>query len=408
MNNTKQNFAGPFAIMAFLLFLLGFVTWINNILIPFMEIKFDITPNQSRLVNAIFYSAYIISIPVGSLVTKVGYKMSVVIGAVITALGCAIFIPALSIGYSMILVGLFITAIGIVIIQVAANPYVIGLGSPKTSASRLTLIMAINSIAAVLAPIIGGIILDSSGDSIVVNEQLAKTMFMILASIAVGSGFLIIFLNLPELEDEEDETTTKDERKAWSYPQVILGFIAISMYMGLELGVGNFFIDYAHYNIEGTTTIDAIKILSFYPILFVVGRTIGGLFLRILTPAKVLLSNTIVGVILLITFFLTKGTEFSIWPLISQGLILSIMWPVIFDLSLKDVPASIVKHASGIICTGVIFTGLWQYVMGKVVDGATITVNGAEATNYGSAYIFFFLFYAYIIYYAAKGSQIRN
>lgn len=408
MSNTKQNYAMPFAIMAFLLFLLGFVSWINNILIPFMEIKFEITPNQAQLVNAAFFSAYIISIPVGSFVTKVGYKMSVIIGAVITALGCAIFIPALSIGYSMILVGLFITAVGIVIIQVAANPYVIGLGSPKTSASRLTLIMAVNSVAAVLAPIIGGVILDSSGDSIVVNEQLAKTLFMTLSAVAVGSAFLIIFMPLPEIESEGDGTNTKGERSPWSYPQVVLGFIAVGLYMGLELGVVNFFLDYVQYNVEEKTTIDAIKILGFYPILFVVGRTLGGLLLKVLSPSKVLLGNSIVGVLLLITFFLTKGTVFSIWPLIGQGLFFSIMWPVIFDLSLKDVPASIAKHASGIICTGIVFTGLWLFVMGKIVDGATITLNDVEVTNYGSAYTLFFFFYAYIIYYAVKGSKIRN
>lgn len=408
MNNSKQNFGVPFAIMSFLLFLLGFVSWINNILIPFMEIKFDITPSQSQLVSAAFFSAYIISIPVGNLATKVGYKMSLIIGTVITALGCSIFIPALSIGYSMILVGIFVTAVGIVIIQVAANPYVIGLGSAKTSSSRLTLVMAVNSVAAVLAPIIGSTILDSSGDSIVVNEQLAKSLFMTLSFIAVGSGFLIIFLHLPEVESDEDNFDAEKGHSAWKYPQVVLGLLTVGIYMGIELGVGNFFINYAKQNIEGTTIIDAVKILGFYPMAFVVGRTIGGLLLRVIHPTKILLGNTIICVALLITFFLTKGTEFSIWPLIGQGLFLSIMWPVIFDLSLKDVPAIIAKNASGIICTGVVFTGLWLFVMGKVVDSSTISINGAEVTNYGSAYTFFFFFYAFIIFYAVKGAKIRN
>ena len=181
MGNSKTNYTVPFSIMSFLLFLLGFVTWINNILVPFMEKQFDITPSQSQLVSAAFFSAYIISIPVGGVVKKIGYKMSVIIGSVITGIGCVIFIPALDVGYNMVLVGLFVTAIGVVVLQVAANPYVIALGTPETSASRLTLAMAINSSAAVLAPIVGRFIIESNNGEIVVYEDMAKLMFIVLA-----------------------------------------------------------------------------------------------------------------------------------------------------------------------------------------------------------------------------------
>ena len=104
--------------------------------------------------SAAFFSAYIISIPVGGVVKKIGYKKSVIIGSIITGIGCAIFIPALGVGYGMVLAGLFVTAVGVVVLQVAANPYVLALGTKESSASRLTLAMAINSSAAVLAPIV--------------------------------------------------------------------------------------------------------------------------------------------------------------------------------------------------------------------------------------------------------------
>jgi len=408
MGNSKTNYTVPFAIMSFLLFLLGFVTWINNILVPFMKIQFNITESQAQLVSAAFFGAYIISIPVGGMVKKVGYKMSVIIGSIIVAIGCAIFVPALNIGYGMVLAGLFVTAIGVVILQVAANPYVIALGTPETSSSRLTLAMAINSLAAVLAPIIGGYILDSSGDSVVVNEQLAKTLFITLSAIAVGTAALLYFMHLPDIEGDEDSSDAAKGRSAWSYPQVVLGFIAIGMYMGLEVGVGNYFLNYVEYNVAGKSMDFASKILGFYPLGFFFGRVIGAGLLKKYEPIKVLLVNSVICVALLATFFITKGSAFSIWPLIAQGLFLSIMWSVLFDLSMKDVPASAAKQASGIICTGVVFTGMWMVIMGKVVENSTMTFNGAEVTNYGSAYAFFFLFYAYIIFFALKGAKIRR
>ncbi len=408
MTNQKQNFAVPFAIMSFLLFLLGFVTWINNILVPFMKVQFSITESQAQLVSAAFFSAYIISIPVGGIVKKIGYKMSVIIGSFITGVGCAIFVPALGIGYGMVLGGLFVTAIGVVVLQVAANPYVIALGTPETSSSRLTLAMAINSMAAVLAPIIGGMILDSSGDSIQVNEALAKTMFIALAAISIGTAVILVFMNLPAIEDASEETSDKPARSAWSYPQVILGLIAIGMYMGLEVGVGNYFLNYVEYNVPGKTMAFASKILGFYPLGFFIGRLIGAGLLKKFEPTKVLLVNSVICVVLLAAFFVTKGSQFSIWPLIAQGLFLSIMWSVLFDLSMKDVPASAGKLASGIICTGVVFVGVWMFIMGKVVEGSSIMVEGKEVTNYGIAYAFFFLFYAYIIFFAAKGAKIRK
>lgn len=411
MSNQTKSFAVPFAIMSFLLFMLGFVTWINNILVPFMKSQFSISESQAQLVSAAFFSAYIISIPVGGIVKRIGYKMSVIIGSLITGIGCAIFVPALGIGYNMVLAGLFITAIGVVILQVAANPYVIALGTPETSASRLTLAMAVNSSAAVLAPIIGGFILQSADGSNSVNEALAKTMFIVLASISILTAVIISFLHLPAIDDQSVESTSNTGRSAWTYPHLILGFLAIGMYMGLEVGVGNYFINYVEYQVPGKSTTFATMILGFYPAGFFIGRLLGAGILKKYEASKVLLVNSIICIGLLVVFFMTRGTAFSIWPLIAQGLFLSIMWSVIFDLSMKDIPASAAKLGSGIICTGVVFVGIWMYIMGKVVDSTGTVVDGRidpATSNYGIAYAFFFLFYAYIIFFALKGSKIRK
>jgi FHS family L-fucose permease-like MFS transporter len=408
---SKTNYVGPFMIMSFLLFLLGFVTWINNILVPFMKLQFSISESQAQLVSAAFFSAYIISIPVGGIVKKLGYKVSVIIGSVITGIGCAIFVPALGIGYNMVLAGLFITAIGVVILQVAANPYVIVLGTPETSASRLTLAMAVNSSAAVLAPIIGGYILQTNEGVVSVNETLAKTMFMVLAGISILTAVIIVFMKLPAIEDAKEEIGASSGRSAWSYPHLILGFLAIGMYMGLEVGVGNYFLNYVQYNVPGKSIAYATMILGFYPAGFFVGRLLGAGLLKKFEASKVLLVNSIICIGLVSLFFVTKGTAFSIWPLIAQGLFLSIMWSVLFDLSMKDIPAAAAKLGSGIICTGVVFVGIWMFIMGKVVESTGTLVDGKidpATNNYGIAYAFFFLFYAYIIFFALKGSKIRK
>ncbi len=406
MTQNKPNYTVPFAIMSFLLFLLGFVTWINNILVPFMETKFAITASQSQLVSAAFFSAYIISIPVGGIVKRIGYKRSVIVGSIITGIGCAVFIPALDIGYTAVLAGLFVTAIGVVVLQVAANPYVIALGTPETSASRLTLAMAINSSAAVLAPIVGRFIIESNGGTIEVHADMAKLMFIVLAGISILTAVLLAFMNLPAIEDDAEEGTKDAGRSAWSYPHLILGFIAIGMYMGLEVGVGNYFVKYVVQNVEGKDAAFATGILGFYPAGFFIGRLVGAGLLKKYEASKVLVVNSFICVALLVTFFLTKGTVFSVWPLIAQGLFLSIMWSVLFDLSMKDIPASAAKLGSGIICTGVVFTGMWMYIMGKFVEGTTDAATGIS--DNGSAYYFFFLFYAYIIFFALKGAKIRK
>ncbi len=406
MRNSKNNYAIPFAIMSFLLFLLGFVTWINNILVPFMEVKFDITPSQSQLVSAAFFSAYIISIPVGGIVKKIGYKKSVIIGSIITAIGSAIFIPALGVGYNMVLAGLFVTAIGVVVLQVAANPYVIALGTPETSAARLTLAMAVNSAAAVLAPMVGRFIIESHNGAITVHEDMAKLMFAVLAGISILTAVFLVFMHLPVIEDDVDEKAESSGRSAWSYPHLILGFIAIGMYMGLEVGVGNYFLKYVEFNVAGKDVVFAATVLGFYPAGFFVGRLLGAGLLRKFEASKVLVVNSLICVALLIAFFITKGTVFSIWPLIAQGLFLSIMWSVIFDLSMKDIPASTAKLGSGIICTGVVFTGMWMWIMGKFVERSTDATTGIS--DNASAYLFFFLFYAYIIFFALKGAKIRK
>jgi len=392
----NNNIVIPFITMSFLLFLLGFITWMNGILVPFFKDLYQLPHGISQLVNAAFFSAYILSVPVSGFINKVGYKNSVVVGSIITGIGCILFIPSVYAGFGMFLFALFICAIGIVTLQVAVNPYIIVLGKPETSSSRLTLAMAINSMAAVLAPIIGSaFILSRVINDPVSDALLAKAPYLILGIIAFISGLIIFFMKLPDLKAEEDVVNTI-KRSAWSYPHLILGFIGIGFYMGLEVGVNAFFVKYSEFKVAGIEPGTIGWYMALYPLGFFIGRLAGAGILRKYSSSMILMIFSVTGALLVIFSLLTSGL-LSIWLLVATGLFHSIMWTVIFDLALKDVDPVNVKLGSGILCTGVVFTGLWTYLMGVL----------AERTNVPTALLLLILFYIYIIYYAVKGSKIR-
>ncbi len=397
MTSNKTNYTVPFIIMSFLLFLLGFVTWMNGVLVPFLQKLYDLKPAVAQLVNAAFFSAYIFSIPVGGFVKKIGYKKSVIIGSLITGIGSLLFIPAVSSGFGMFLVALFVSAVGIVLLQVAANPYVIALGSPETSSSRLTLAMAVNSAAAVLAPVVGtGLILSQVTGDPAADALLAKPVYYVLGGIAVVTGILLAFMNLPAISDDDSAETGGEKRSAWSYPHLILGFIAIGMYMGLEVGVNSFLYRYMETKI-GLDPDDIKFFMGAYPFGFVIGRLAGAGILKKYSPNKVLAISSLLGALMILVTVSTNGM-LSLAGILATGLFHSIMWSVIFDLSLKDVAPSAAKLGSGILCTGVVFVGLWTYVMGAIEAISSIS----------AAYMVLWVFYAFIIFFALKGSKIRK
>ncbi|GAF03461.1 glucose/galactose MFS transporter [Saccharicrinis fermentans] len=397
MGSSKTNYTVPFIIMSFLLFLLGFVTWMNGILVPFLQKLYDLKPAVAQLVNAAFFSAYIISIPVGGVVKKLGYKKSVIIGALITGIGSLLFIPAVTTGFGMFLFALFVSAIGIVVLQVAANPYVIALGSPETSSARLTLAMAVNSAAAVLAPFVGTALIMSkvSGDP-VADALLARPPYYVLGGIAVLTAVLLIFMKLPAISDDDAQEGGGEERSAWSYTHLVLGFVAIGMYMGLEVGVNSFLYRYMETKI-GLSAEDIKFWMMAYPFGFVIGRLAGAAILKKNSPNKVLAISSALGALMILITVSTEGYV-ALGSILATGLFHSIMWSVIFDLSLKDVVPSAAKLGSGILCTGVVFVGLWTYVMGSI----------EAISNISTAYMVLWVFYAFIIYFALAGSKIRK
>jgi FHS family L-fucose permease-like MFS transporter len=280
--STNQTYRGPFAIMTSLFFLWGFMTVFNDILIPRFKEAFTLTYFQAMLVQFAFFGAYfvgsllyfIISATKGDPIAKIGYKNGVVIGLLISALGSALFWPAAgAASYPMFLVALFVVGLGFAMLQIAANPYVTILGPEKTASSRLNLAQGFNSVGTTIGPLIGGWLIfqyfahtDAHGaDSVKMPYLMFCIVFVVLAGV-------FFFVKLPHIGEGKIERGAG----ALKFPHVVLGIVAIFMYVGGEVAVGSAIINYlGQPEVAGLTEMEASKFVSLYWGGLLIGRFMG-------------------------------------------------------------------------------------------------------------------------------------
>ncbi|HCI54411.1 MAG TPA: glucose/galactose MFS transporter [Bacteroidales bacterium] len=401
MTTNKNNYLFPMIVMAVLFFLLGFITTMNNSLINYLKDAFQLNEVEKQLPNTFFYGAYILSIPVGYLLNRIGYKNGVLTGLGLISLGFFLCIPGVTLGYYGFLSAVSVFAIGVVILQVAANPYVNALGEPETAASRLTLTNALNSLATVIAPIFVSMLIVSSTTGAAANPKAVQGPF---AGIGIATLIIVIimfFLRLPEIK--EGETTGGEEKKykssAYKYPHLWLGSLAIFFYMGVEIGIPSFFADYSArlgFDFDGEMR---TKLLAYYWAGLMVGRIAGIFILRKFTARSILSFNAVfAAVMLLLSLILgTAGmSQVALVLFLGTGLMHSIMWPCIYNLALEDLgPHS--KVGSGVIATSVIGAAILPIIMGSIQKSIGLIV----------ALCCMFVYYAYITFFAVKGSKIR-
>ena len=394
--------------MASLFFLIGFMTTMNNSMIDFLKEAFNLDNLKNgdvlkQLPNSFFFGAYALSIPVGFMIHKIGYKKGVLAGIGMVALGILLCIPLVAAGYIPFLAGVVVFAIGIVILQVVVNPYVNALGPVKTAASRLTLTNALNSVATVIAPVfVSLLIISDDGTSRALNPKQVQGPFIILAVIAVLILVVMFFLNLPEIEDDETAVEGKIKKykaSAFHYPHVWLGTLAIFFYMGIEIGIPSFFADYTRELGLDLTAAQRTDWLKYYWGGLMVGRLAGIFILRKYTARRILTLCAIGGAILVASSIIIRGNSGNIAMVLflGTGLFHSIMWPTIYNLSLEDLgPLS--KVASGVISTAVIGAAILTPMMGAVQNSAGIV----------AAISCLFIYYLYLMFFAVKGSGVRT
>lgn len=380
-----RAYTGALTVLTSLFFIWGFITCLNDILIPHLKAVFTLNYFQAMLIQFCFFAAYfVVSVPSGWLVEKIGYKGGIIAGLSIAGLGCLLFYPAAGLHvYPLFLTALFVLASGITLLQVAANPYVTVLGPAETASSRLTLTQAFNSLGTTLAPYFGALLILStavkSADEIgLLNaEQLSiyqasqaaavQNPYLFLAAVLFGLAALFAVLKLPEINLEPARQHEAGQGSAWRYPHLVLGAVAIFLYVGGEVAIGSFMVSFlGQPEIAGLPEQDAGKYVSFYWGGAMVGRFIGAAVMRVLRPGAVLAFNALIAALLVSAAVFGSGW-LAMWSLLAVGLCNSIMFPTIFSLALVGLGRH-TGQGSGILCAAIGGAAIVPVLQGLLAD----------------------------------------
>jgi len=409
---TDQSYGAPLATVTTLFFMWGFLTCLNDILVPHLKSIFDLNYAQVMLIQFAFFGAYFIfSIPSAKIIDWIGYQRSMVAGLLTMGLGAFLFVPAASVpSFPLFLGALIVLAAGITCLQVAANPYVTVLGKPQTASSRLNLTQAFNSLGTFLAPFFGGLLILSSApkamDEIraMAPDTLQAYRLHEAATVKtpyVGLGIALVVLavaigsfKLPKIPQAQHKVGEKVDDSIWRHPNLIFGAIGIFVYVGAEVAIGSFLVNYfSQPDIGGLTEKVAASFVAFYWGGAMVGRFIGSGLLQKMNTGR-LLGICAVCAATLVTISMLSTGHFAMWSIILVGFFNSIMFPSIFTLGVAEL-GPLTGDGSGIMIMA-------------IVGGAIIPlVQGAIADRIGIHHAFFLpvVCYLYILFFALSGSK---
>ena len=381
---TGQSYGAPLATVTTLFFMWGFLTCLNDILVPHLKSIFDLNYTKVMLIQFAFFGAYFIfSIPSAKVIDWIGYQRSMVAGLLTMGLGAFLFVPAASVpSYPLFLGALIVLAAGITCLQVAANPYVTVLGKPETASSRLNLTQAFNSLGTFLAPFFGGLFILTAAPNMAEIRALApdalqafrvheaatvKTPYvglgiaLVLLAIAIGS------FKLPKIGHAQHQIGQKIDDSIWKHPNLIFGAIAIFVYVGAEVSIGSFLVNYfGQPEIGGLTEKVAASFVAFYWGGAMIGRFIGSAVLQRVSTGLVLGCAAVVAGLLVVTSMLTHGPT-AMWAIISVGLFNSVMFPNIFTIGLWNL-GPLTSKGSGLLVMSILGGALLPLLEGHVAD----------------------------------------
>jgi len=456
MEQKHANYGLGMSAFGSIFFIFGFATTFIITLSAPVKAIFGLSETGAQLLSASFFIAYpLLSIPTGKLIKKIGYQKTVIAGLVLMGLGSFIFLPAAKMqSFGLFLFATFILAIGVVFLQVSANPYVTALGPAETASGRLNLTQALNSIATMIAPWIVTTVIFSglnlpTNDKLITKEmgiaaaQRVPLPFLVMGIIVVIVALIILFfLNLPEIK----KTVEQGRKSILGHPHVLLGALGIFFYVGAEVGTGSLIINYLKEKLLfdpekaamyvsiywggamvgrffGSIMLSKMKKLSkkyLYLLLVLILACVSGSFVTgwnwnigmIFTAIAVVnflfmqlgggYENRTLAIFALVAAALALITSFTsdniaLWTVVSIGMFNSIMFPNIFTLAVKDLDQGELSTASGIINTLICGGAIIPLVMGKIADVA----------GYSWAFLVPAVCYLYIFYFAINGSKIR-
>jgi len=411
----RNTHTGALFIVTILFFMWGLITSLNDVLIPHLKSIYTLTYMQAMLVQLCFFGAYVVvSLPAGALIRRLGYQNGAVAGLLVAATGCALFYPASNGGYGLFLFALFVLASGITILQVAANPYVTVLGPARTAASRLTLTQAFNSLGTTVAPALGGFLILStvalSADQLALLPEADRIAHRAAEAAAVQGPYLglaaalallaVLFAlaRLPKIAFQDTTTAAVDGKGgAMAYRHLVLGALGIFLYVGAEVSIGSFLINFiGEPHIAGLSHADAARYVSLYWGGALVGRFIGFAVMRYVSPGKSLAVTALGSMALVLTAIFTDGS-LAMWAIIAVGLCNSIMFPTIFSMALHGL-GKFTGQGSGILCMAIVGGAIVPFIQGILADTVGLQISFLVPA---ACYLF-------ILYYGVKYADLHK
>ena len=409
---TKKPTISPIAIIGALFFIFGFVTWMNGILIPYLKIACQLNNFEAYFVAFAFYIAYLVmAVPASWALKKCGFKNGMAVGLLIMAVGAIIFIPAaLTRTYLFFLTGLFVQGTGLAVLQTASNPYITILGPAESAAKRISIMGICNKLAGAIAPVILGSIALKGIDELTIKlktmdavqkaaelDILASRVilpYIVMVLVLIALATLIFFSGLPEIDTEKEDDTVAlantGKTSILQFPHLILGVIALFLYVGAEVLAGDSIISY------GASQHIALSTAKFFTgctmVSMVVGYIIGIICIpRYFTQQKALVVSAILGVIFTMCALFTTGYA-SVFCIALLGLANSLMWPAIWPLALAGL-GRFTKIGSSLLVMGIAGGALIPLLYGRLVD-----ISSAK-----QAYIVLIPIYLFIYYFSTIG-----
>lgn len=411
-NASQGRFLYPFILVTSLFFMWGFVHNLDPILIPHLKKSFSLSTLQSSLVDsAVFIAYFVMAVPAGFIMKKYGYKSGIITGLMLFAIGSFLFIPAANTQqYLFFLMALFIIACGLTILETAANPYASLLGDPATATQRLNFAQSFNGLAATMAPIIGARIILTKGFS---DEELnamtaaarqvalaseassVKTPYMILGSIILVIAILFALIKLPEITDDEGHVAGKHIFHAFRHRHLRWAVAAQFFYVGAQVCVFSFFILYA----VKAAGIDRVKAADYLGwgcgMAFMIGRFAGTFFMRFMKPAKLLALYAFLNTLLCAVAVFSHGL-IAVYAVIGIAFFMSVMFPTIFSLGIKELGGD-AKYGSSLIVMSIVGGAIMPPMMAQISD-----VTG----NIQNGYIIPLLCFVVVFLFGWKGHKV--
>jgi len=411
----KGNQSRYIIIIGILFFVFGFVSWLNAVLIPYFKLACQLTTQQAMLVAFAFYISYLImALPSSRIIKKTGYKNGMVLGLWIMAAGALIFIPAASNrAYSLFLIGLFVQATGLTLLQTASNPYVTILGPIESAAMRMSVMGVCNKVAGAIAPLLLLSAISRDPDEIdrlsamlpglspteqnqLLNELAERLIspYMVLTLVLISLGILIRFTSLPDIADESEndfkETEAKRKTSIFQFPHLILGAIAIFCGVSVEVLAVDTIINYSEF--QGAAFKEA-KFFSTYTLLIMIISYVFGIFSipRIITQRQALLLSASVGIVFTVIAVVLHG-DASVWMIAFLGLGNALIWPAIWPLAMDGL-GKFTKSGSALLIMGIVGGALSPLLYGKLSDSYDPQI----------AYLLLVPFYLFLLFYAISG-----